>query len=87
MKQANMKRLIHNTRVELHKVWDKCLYGERQRQEFVPAFTDSYTDDILGDLESELDRVNGFYRDNASIFEKVAKRELKWTQFMEYVVC
>ncbi len=86
LKKANMKLLICNTRTELHKAWDKCHYGDSQRREFLPAFSDDYRDDVLGDLESELDRVNGFYRDNEELFQKVEKRETMWTQYQELVV-
>lgn len=86
LKQANLEKLINNTRLELHKVWNKCLYGEKQRQEFVPAFINSYTDDVLGDLESELDRMSGVYRDNINIYGKIAKRELKWASYTEHMV-
>ncbi len=81
-----MKLLILNTRTELHKVWDRCHYGESQRREFLPAFSDNYGDDILGDLESELDRMSGLYRDNKELFQKVTKREDMWTHYQELVV-
>ncbi len=77
LKKANMKLLISNTRTELLKTWHKCHYGESQRREFLPAFSDDYRDDILGDLESELDRMNGFYRDNEELFQKVDPRREK----------
>ena len=67
-------------------MWDKCLYGEMQRREFLPAFSDEYHDDVLGDLESELDRMNGFYSDNQDLFQKVQKRETMWAQHQELVV-
>ncbi len=86
LKKANMKLLILNTRTALHDVWDKCHYGESQRREFKPAFSDSYGEDVLGDLESELDRMNGFYRDNKDLFQKVEKREKMWTHYQELVV-
>lgn len=85
LKKENMKLLISNTRSELHKIWDKCLYGDLQRREFSPAFSDEYRDDVLGDLESELDRMSGFYRDNLDLFQKLAKREMMWTQYQELV--
>ncbi len=69
-------------RTELHKTWHKCHYRESQRREFLPAFSDDYRDDILGDLESELDRMNGFYRDNEELFQKVEKRETMWAQYI-----
>lgn len=38
LKQCHLEQFIEATRVELHKVWDQCFYGDNQRKEFAPAY-------------------------------------------------
>ena len=81
-----MAKFIQITRDELSKIWDKCYYGDGQRREFAPAFSDDYTDDMLSAHESELDRMRGFYQDNQDIFKLMEKRENLWKKFLELEV-
>ena len=37
-----MQKFCEATRAELHLVWDQCMYGPQQRQEFSPAFSGEY---------------------------------------------
>lgn len=81
-----MAKFIQATRDELSEIWDKCYYGDGQRREFAPAFSDDYTDDMLSAHESELDRMKGFYKDNQDVFKLVEKREHLWKRFLELEV-
>lgn len=87
MKKENMAKFVQATRDELNKIWDSCFYGDEQRREFAPAFSDDYTDDLLSAHESELDRMRGFYKDNEGIYKLVQKRENLWKKFIELEVC
>jgi protein regulator of cytokinesis 1 len=78
MKRNNLEKFVEATRVQLHDIWDKCFYGEEQRKEFHPAFTEEIDDDALSAHESELDRMRGFYADNSEIFKLIEKRESLW---------
>ena len=79
----NMSKFIQSTREELHKIWDCCFYGVEQRREFAPAFSEDFSDDLLSAHESELDRMQGFYRDNTDVFKLVEKRENMWKKLVE----
>lgn len=86
MKKENMAKFVQATRDELSKIWDNCFYGDEQRKEFAPAFSDDYTDDMLSAHESELDRMRGFYKDNEDVYKLVQKRENLWKKFTELEV-
>ena len=43
-----------------------------------------FSDDALSAHESELDRMKGFYADNAAVFKLVAKREKLWKQWLDF---
>ena len=86
LKKENMAKFVQATRDELNKIWDSCFYGEQQRREFAPAFSDDYTDDLLNAHESELDRMRGFYKDNEDVYKLVQKRENLWKKFLELEV-
>ena len=86
MKKENMAKFVQATRDELSKIWDSCFYGDEQRKEFAPAFSDDYTDDLLSAHESELDRMRGFYKDNEDVYKLVHKRENLWKKFTELEV-
>ena len=43
-----------------------------------------FNDDALGAHESELDRMRGFYADNAAVFKLVSKREKLWKQWLDF---
>jgi len=75
------------TREELRQGWDQCLYGHQQQQEFAPAFVQGpFNDDLLSMHESEVDRMRGYYKDNAAIYEHIAKREAMFNQLCEVEV-
>lgn len=48
--------------------------------------SDEYTEDVLSAHESELDRMRGFYSDNADLFKLVEKRQSLWGQKLEFEV-
>ena len=82
-----METFVSKTRVELMRIWEDCLYGPQQQQEFAPAFVDGpFDDDLLSAHESELDRLRGFYQDNLDIFTLVKKREALFEQDCELEV-
>ena len=43
-----------------------------------------FDDDALSAHESELDRMRGFYADNAAVFKLVSKREKLWKQWLDF---
>ena len=83
-----MESFLKKTREELQEIWEECLYGEQQRREFAAAFVQGpFDDDLLSQHESEVDRMRGFYQDNANIYEQVKKREAMFSQLCELEVC
>lgn len=88
LKSQHMEAFILKTRAELRATWVECLYGVQQQREFAPAFVDgTFDDDLLSAHESELDRMRGFYQDNAEVFELVKKRQELYKQYLEMEVC
>jgi protein regulator of cytokinesis 1 len=83
LKKLHMKRFIEATRHELAEVWDMCYFGPQQRQQFAPFFTDVYDENTLGEHESELDRMKGFYRDHIDLLKLITKREDLWKKMLE----
>ena len=47
---------------------------------------DDFTDDALSAHESELDRIRGYYADNADVYSLVEKRENKWNEKLDVEV-
>ena len=87
LKKQHMEAFIVKTREELQQVWDQCLYGKQQRREFAPAFIQGpFNDDLLSVHESEVDRMRGYYKDNAAIYTLIEKREAMFNQFCELEV-
>lgn len=87
MKKEHMEAFITKTRAELKQIWNDCLYGVQQQQEFSPAFVDGpFDDDMLSAHESELDRMRGFYHDNLDIYKLIKKREALFEQYCELEV-
>lgn len=83
-----MESFILKTRAELVKLWTVNMYGEQQQREFAPAFVEGpFNEDVLSAHESEVDRVRGFYQDNAEIFKLIQKREAMFHQYCELEVC
>ena len=52
----------------------------------IMSLEDEYTEDVLSAHESELDRMRGFYSDNADLFKLVEKRQSLWRQKLEFDV-
>ena len=78
MKIESLKKSVQVTRDELNRVWDCCFYGDKQRREFTPVFSDNFTDDLLTAHERELKRMKTFYRVNEDIYTMIRKRESLW---------
>ena len=83
-----MELFILKTRAELFKIWDDCLYGEQQKEEFPPAFVEGmFSDDILFDQEDELVKMRKFYKDNEEILKLIKKRDEMFQQYCALEVC
>ena len=47
---------------------------------------EEFSDDALSAHESELDRLRGYYADNADVYSLVEKRESKWNEKLDIEV-
>ena len=56
-KLANLQRLTEAIRSELAEYWEKCYYSADQRGQFVPAYDENYTEELLEEHEEELQRM------------------------------
>lgn len=56
-KRQNIGVFIQDARVQLEQLWDKLYYSDNERMEFIPAFTEAYTDASLDAHEREIERL------------------------------
>ncbi|CAB3987506.1 Hypothetical predicted protein, partial [Paramuricea clavata] len=84
MKLKYMEKFILALRKELTQLWDKCYFGEDERNGFVPAFDEDYTEESLNLHEHQIGVLRGYYEDNKGIFKLVEKREMMWRRLMEF---
>uniref|UniRef100_A0A060T6T2 ARAD1C22858p n=1 Tax=Blastobotrys adeninivorans TaxID=409370 RepID=A0A060T6T2_BLAAD len=56
-KRQNIGLFIQDARVNLEQLWDKLYYSDNERMEFIPAFTEAYTDASLDAHEREIERL------------------------------
>jgi len=81
-----MQTFIESIRKELSALWDRCYFGNEQRQLFAPFFSDVFTEDTLSEHEHQVTTVKNFYEENKEMFKLVEKRESLWTKKIEFEV-
>ena len=68
---AHLSKFIEKSRQELRTLWDKCYYGQVQKQAFLPMTATTYDEEILEEHEKEVERLKNFLDENAAIFRMV----------------
>ena len=68
---AHLSKFIEKSRQELRALWDKCYYGQAQKQAFLPMNATNYDEEILEEHEKEVERLKNFLDENAAIFRMV----------------
>ncbi|XP_066448839.1 protein regulator of cytokinesis 1 isoform X2 [Eleutherodactylus coqui] len=84
LKLQNIKSVIEVIRTELSTYWDKCFYGNEQRQAFAPFYDEDYSEDLLSLHDAEIDRIKQYYEAHKEMFEGVQKWEENWRLFLEF---
>lgn len=64
MKKENIKQFIEKLRDELSDLWDKCYFGERQRQQCHIFYNTEFNEDVMDLLDIEVENTKKFYNDN-----------------------
>ncbi|KAM5170255.1 protein regulator of cytokinesis 1 isoform 2-T2 [Mantella aurantiaca] len=83
LKLQNIKSVIEAIRTELKSYWDKCFYGDEQRQAFAPYYDENYCEDLLCLHDAEIIRIKEHYEVHKEMFEGVHKWEENWHHFLE----
>ncbi|XP_072258849.1 protein regulator of cytokinesis 1 isoform X1 [Pyxicephalus adspersus] len=83
LKLQNIKNVIEAIRTEIKSYWDKCFYGEEQRQAFAPFYDEDYSEDLLCLHDAEINRIKEYYEVHKEMFEGVHKWEENWHLFLE----
>lgn len=84
LKKSNLKKVIDATREEIFRWWDKCFYSRQQRNDFVAAYNDEYTEELLQEHDQELVKMKDYYEANKTLLESVKRREEMWKQMLEF---
>ncbi|XP_048584979.1 protein regulator of cytokinesis 1 isoform X2 [Nematostella vectensis] len=83
LKLQHMQKFIEGLREELVSFWDKCYYGEDQRNTFVPFFDTNFTEELLAIHEHQVEVMKGFFEENKHMFKMVEKRETMFKKMEE----
>jgi len=64
LKKENIKQFIEKLRDELKDLWDKCHFGEEQRNQCRIYYNTEFNEDVMNLLSIEVDNATKFYNDN-----------------------
>lgn len=84
LKLQNIRQVVEATRTELTNLWDDCYYSRKQREQFTPFTSESFTEELLEEHDREVQNVKQYYNENREILERVAKRQVLWKDFLEF---
>jgi len=51
--------------------WDKCYYGDAQRLQFKPFYSDDFSEKLLDEHEAELEKIKKHFNENSHLFAMV----------------
>ncbi|TRY99380.1 hypothetical protein DNTS_002001 [Danionella cerebrum] len=87
MQMSRLEEVVEKVRQELVVLWDKCLFGQEQRDPFNAHFCDVlYTEELLALHDAELLRLKTFYEEAQPILEDLEKWKRNWALFQEFEV-
>ncbi|XP_036382775.1 protein regulator of cytokinesis 1-like [Megalops cyprinoides] len=85
LQKAKLEEVIDKVRQELVELWDKCMFGPKQRESFNPHFFDSnFTEELLSRHDEELRQVKAFYEKASPLLETVEKWDKNWALFLDF---
>ncbi|CAG9135866.1 unnamed protein product [Plutella xylostella] len=83
IRRLKIQVFIANVRTKIKLMWDSCMYGAAEREQFVHYYQDVFSEDTLTLHELYLDKITKFYEDHKEIFELVAMRKNLWSKMCE----
>nr|CAD7430049.1 unnamed protein product [Timema monikensis] len=83
LKRQNIKTYVQQTRKELNEWWSRCHFANEQKRQFIPFFSDCYTEDLLDLHELETQKLKTFYESNINMFQLLDKRQKLWDKRLD----
>ncbi|CAL8364447.1 unnamed protein product [Gadus morhua 'NCC'] len=83
LKLLNMRNVTEAIRSEIAVFWTKCFLSMDQRQEFVPYYSEDFTEELLCLHDEEIQRLRQHYEDHKALFEGVHQWEESWRLFQD----
>ncbi|KAK7074254.1 hypothetical protein SK128_021713 [Halocaridina rubra] len=81
--QQDLAKYINRLRREIEDWWEKCFISDEAKSEFVPYFTDEYSEDVLAAHDAEVLKLHHYYNENQTLFTKIEQRKKVWIRFMD----
>ncbi|KAG5975251.1 hypothetical protein E4U55_007753 [Claviceps digitariae] len=75
LKRQNLHLFVEDVRVKLQEMWDSLYFSEDEMLEFMPAFSDVYSDALLEAHEREVARLEALREQRAPILALVDKHK------------
>ncbi|KAG6014218.1 hypothetical protein E4U54_005671 [Claviceps lovelessii] len=75
LKRQNLHLFVEDARVKLQEMWDSLYFSEDEMLEFMPAFSDVYSDALLEAHEREVVRLEALREQRAPILALVDKHK------------
>ncbi|KAK5997597.1 Anaphase spindle elongation 1-like protein [Cladobotryum mycophilum] len=75
LKHQNLHLFVEDARVKLQELWDALYFCEDEMLEFLPAFSEVYTDALLETHEVEIERLEALREQRAPILTLVDKHK------------
>ncbi|XP_064153439.1 protein regulator of cytokinesis 1-like isoform X2 [Anguilla rostrata] len=85
LQKAKMEEVIDKIRQELVALWDRCMFGPKQREPFNTHFCSSdFTEELLSRHDKELLKVKAFYEKARPLLETVERWNKNWVLFHDF---
>uniref|UniRef100_UPI00358FDD98 protein regulator of cytokinesis 1-like n=1 Tax=Myxine glutinosa TaxID=7769 RepID=UPI00358FDD98 len=83
MRRANLGDVISRVKEGIVQAWERCCYGDSQKQAFVPFHDDDVSEERLSNLDEELERLKSEFDAGQDLYLGLARWDRMWQQFME----
>ncbi|KPI92615.1 PREDICTED: protein regulator of cytokinesis 1-like [Papilio xuthus] len=83
IKRQKIQVFVANVRTKIKLMWDNLMYSQKEREEFVHYYQDTFTEDVLTLHELYLEKLTKHYNEQREIFDLVATRKNLWCKMTE----
>ncbi|KAJ9198662.1 hypothetical protein DTO166G4_5807 [Paecilomyces variotii] len=73
LKRQNLHLFVEDARCRLQELWDALYYSEEEMLDFIPAFSDVYSDALLEAHEAEITRLEALMEQRAPTLQLIQK--------------